>query len=156
MLTQSPTFCFLLAHLIIALFPLSIAQLEGTSTTAVSDFRIPVPLWTQNRSVDLVLNFSKADAAAQAQEAGAIKFRGKHLKSVSLKKGYFHGNIAVVRFGTQYITAVRKIQFYITPRSSVPHYPLDKDPSECEVVVVVHPAGEEAVCICTGSKVMLC
>jgi hypothetical protein len=89
-----------------------------------------LPPWAAARSTDLVLNFTAADAAAQHSEAGTITFRGQPLASVTLRKGYFYGNLAVVRFVGTYIIAVRKIQFYITPRSSVPDYPTDADPSE--------------------------
>jgi hypothetical protein len=85
---------------------------------------------TKDRSADIIMNFTAADVPQQQQEAGPISFRGKPLESLSLRKGYFHGNVAVVRFGGQYITAVRKIQFYITPRTSVADYPIDSDPSE--------------------------
>lgn len=89
-----------------------------------------MPVWSSNRSSDLILNFTTADAAARQQESAPITFRGKPLQSVSLRKGYFYGNLAVVRFGSQYITAVRKIQFYLTPRTSVADYPLEKDPKK--------------------------
>jgi hypothetical protein len=95
-----------------------------------------MPPWTLERSTDVVLNFTVADAAARQQEAAAITFRGKPLDSVSLRKGYFYGNLAVVRFGSHYITAVRKIQFYITPRTAVKDYPLDPDPSKPHPVVI--------------------
>jgi hypothetical protein len=89
-----------------------------------------LPPWAAARSTDLALNFTAADAAAQRSEEGPIKFRDQPLASVTLRKGYFYGNLAVVRFGSRYITAVRKIQFYITPRASVPDYPTDADSSE--------------------------
>lgn len=102
-----------------------------SATPAASSFQIQMPVWSVNRSSDLILNFTTADAAARQQESAPITFRGKPLQSVSLRKGYFYGNLAVVRFGSQYITAVRKIQFYLTPRTSVADYPLEQDPSKC-------------------------
>lgn len=99
-----------------------------------------LPFWASaDRSADIVLNFTAADAAQQQQEAAPVTFRGKPLASVSLRKGYFHGNVAVVRFGGQFITAVRKIQFYLTPRTSVADYPLNTDPSECVCATVPVP-----------------
>lgn len=93
-------------------------------------FQILLPPWTTDRSADIALNFTAADAAARQQETGPITFRDKPLDSVSLRKGYFYGNLAVVRFGSQYVIAVRKIQFYLTPRTAVADYPTDPDPSE--------------------------
>jgi len=108
-----------------------------SAAPAASSFQIQMPVWSSNRSSDLILNFTTADAAARQQESAPITFRGKPLQSVSLRKGYFYGNLAVVRFGSQYITAVRKIQFYLTPRTSVADYPLEKDPSKCCCTVLV-------------------
>jgi hypothetical protein len=107
------------------------AATAATAAGAASSFQILLPPWqATDRSADLVLNFTAADAAAREQESGPITFRDKPLDSVSLRKGYFYGNLAVVRFGSQYVIAVRKIQFYLTPRTAVADYPTDTDPSE--------------------------
>lgn len=109
----------------------AVVQAGGPAASAAdSSLQILIPPWTVDRSTDLILNFTSADAAAREQEAAPVTFRGKPLDPVSLRKGYFYGNLAIVRFGSQYITAVRKIQFYITPRTAVADYPMDPDPSK--------------------------
>lgn len=115
---------------------LLLVQTDPDTTAAAAagvvsaSFQILLPPWTTDRSADIVLNFTAADAAAREQEVAPITFRDKPLDSVSLRKGYFYGNLAAVRLGSQYIIAVRKIQFYLTPRTAVADYPTDPDPSE--------------------------
>jgi hypothetical protein len=52
--------------------------------------------------------------------------------NVTHRQGYYYGNVAVARLGSQFVLAVRKIQFYMSLRSAVPDYPQEADPSECD------------------------
>ena len=47
--------------------------------------------------------------------------------------GYYHGNVAVVRYGTKFIAAVRKMHFYKTLRTDIEGYPLSDKPNEGEI-----------------------
>lgn len=47
--------------------------------------------------------------------------------------GYYHGNVAVVRFGTKMIAAVRKMHFYKTLRTDIEGYPISTKPNEGEI-----------------------
>ncbi|KAI8477356.1 MAG: hypothetical protein J3K34DRAFT_397993 [Monoraphidium minutum] len=47
--------------------------------------------------------------------------------------GYYHGNVAIVRFGTKFVAAVRKMHFYKTLRTDIPDYPLSNKPNEGEI-----------------------
>lgn len=96
---------------------------------ALSKLRIveKPPAWAHQRS-DFQLDFSEADAAVtQQQQRQPVNFRGEPL-NITHQQGYYHGNIAIVRFGSQFYVAVRKIQFYFTLRTQLPEYPLDDDP----------------------------
>jgi hypothetical protein len=81
------------------------------------------PLWVQNRSADILLHFNKADPHFKHPSLGVVSVRGKQTK-VNFHIGYYHGNVAIVRFGNRFIMAVRKMHFYKTLRSSLEGYPL--------------------------------
>lgn len=88
------------------------------------------PAWAQQRRSDYQLDFSKADAAVlQQQQRAAVSFRGLPL-NITHQQGYYYGNIAIVRIGSQFYVAVRKLQFYFTLRTALPEYPIDKDPGD--------------------------
>jgi hypothetical protein len=91
-----------------------------------------VPVWARSRSSDIKLDFSKADAPVlqqQQRQDQRVSFRGQALQ-VTHKQGYYHGNVAVARLGSQFVLAVRKIKFYMSLRSALPDYPKEADPSE--------------------------
>ncbi|KAF6264081.1 hypothetical protein COO60DRAFT_1698523 [Scenedesmus sp. NREL 46B-D3] len=101
-----------------------------SSPTSTSGLRVTIPLWAQSRSSDIRLDFSTADASTlQQHQDQPVAFRGLAL-NVTHRQGYYHGNVAVARLGSQFVLAVRKIQFYLTLRSQVPDYPLEEDPSK--------------------------
>lgn len=81
------------------------------------------PVWVQNRSADIVLDFSKADPRFRHPSLGRVKVRNKETK-VDFHIGYYHGNVAVVRYGTEFLMAVRKMHFYKTLRTALENYPL--------------------------------
>lgn len=81
------------------------------------------PIWMQNRSADIILDFSKADPNFRHPSFGRVAVRGKERK-VDFHIGYYHGNVAIVRYGTEFRMAVRKMHFYKTLRSSLENYPL--------------------------------
>jgi hypothetical protein len=81
------------------------------------------PVWVQNRSADIVLDFRKADPHYRHPSPGTVQIRGKDMK-VNFHIGYYHGNVAMVRYGTSFILAVRKMHFYKTMRSAIENYPL--------------------------------
>jgi hypothetical protein len=47
--------------------------------------------------------------------------------------GYYHGNVALVRFGHKIVAAVRKMHFYKTLRTDIEAYPLSTKPNEGEI-----------------------
>jgi hypothetical protein len=105
----------------------------GSSDNIFNSIDVALPLWAQTRSSDIQLDFSKADAPdLQQQQDQPVTFRGLPL-NVTHRQGPYHGNVAVVRFGSQFVLAVRKIQFYLSPRNQLPDYPRDADPSESAV-----------------------
>lgn len=81
------------------------------------------PIWMRNRSADIVLDFQKADPHYKHPSLGVIAVRGKPMK-VNFHIGYYHGNVAIVRFGGKFVLAVRKMHFYKTLRSDLEGYPL--------------------------------
>jgi hypothetical protein len=81
------------------------------------------PVWVQNRSEDIVLDFRKADPHYRHPNPGVVQVRGKDMR-VNFHIGYYHGNVAMVRYGTSFILAVRKMHFYKTLRSAIENYPL--------------------------------
>lgn len=81
------------------------------------------PLWMRNRSADIVLDFQKADPHYKHPSLGVVAVRGKPMK-VNFHIGYYHGNVAIVRFGSKFVLAVRKMHFYKTLRSDLQGYPL--------------------------------
>lgn len=88
------------------------------------------PLWMRNRSADIVLNFQKADPNYKHPSLGVVAVRGKPMK-VNFHIGYYHGNVAIVRFGAKFMLAVRKMHFYKTLRSDLQGYPLSDKKGEC-------------------------
>eukprot|EP00775_Hariotina_reticulata_P011142 gene11142-11295_t len=87
------------------------------------------PIWVQNRSADIVLDFSKADPHFKHPSLGVVTVRGRPTK-VNFHIGYYHGNVAIVRYGNRFILAVRKMHFYKTLRSSLEGYPLSTKKDE--------------------------
>ena len=83
----------------------------------------PSPPWVTNRSADVRLDFSRADKAFRHPSPGVVRVRGRDTR-VNFHIGYYHGNVAVVRYGERFVMAVRKMHFYKTLRSSLPNYPL--------------------------------
>jgi hypothetical protein len=81
------------------------------------------PGWMLNRSADIVLDFRKADPTYKHPSLGVVAVRGKPMK-VNFHIGYYHGNVAIVRFGSKFVLAVRKMHFYKTLRSDLEGYPL--------------------------------
>lgn len=81
------------------------------------------PVWMLNRSADIVLDFRKADPTYKHPSLGVVAVRGKPMK-VNFHIGYYHGNVAIVRFGSTFVLAVRKMHFYKTLRSDLAGYPL--------------------------------
>jgi hypothetical protein len=81
------------------------------------------PVWMLNRSADIVLDFQKADPNYKHPSLGVVAVRGKPMK-VNFHIGYYHGNVAIVRFGSKFVLAVRKMHFYKTLRSDLQGYPL--------------------------------
>lgn len=81
------------------------------------------PVWMLNRSADIVLDFQKADPTYKHPSLGVVAVRGKPMK-VNFHIGYYHGNVAIVRFGSKFVLAVRKMHFYKTLRSDLQGYPL--------------------------------
>jgi hypothetical protein len=108
------------------------------------------PLWAANRSADIVLDFSKADLNFKHPSLGVIKFRDQEIR-VRYHIGYYHGNLAIVRFGTKFVLAVRKMHFYKTLRTQIENYPLSDDKggvrgSAARVAVVIMQQAGPAVC----------
>eukprot|EP00879_Flechtneria_rotunda_P016376 GHRR01017133.1.p1 GENE.GHRR01017133.1~~GHRR01017133.1.p1 ORF type:complete len:175 (+),score=45.89 GHRR01017133.1:322-846(+) len=97
------------------------------------------PVWVQNRSTDIILDFSKADPYYKHPSLGVVSIRDKPMR-VNFHIGYYHGNVAVVRYGTKFVMAVRKMQFYKTLRSAIENYPLSTK--------------KGALCRTTGDKVL--
>eukprot|EP00878_Enallax_costatus_P027137 GHUV01029189.1.p1 GENE.GHUV01029189.1~~GHUV01029189.1.p1 ORF type:complete len:185 (+),score=12.52 GHUV01029189.1:219-773(+) len=136
----SPEMIRLCAYIVLLLC-IEAARCSGTPGPTVSPYQLDVshfqqnlqvlkkpPAWAHQRKGDYLLDFSKADAAVlQQQQQEPFKFRDLPL-NVTHKQGYFYGNVAIVRFGTQSYLAVRKLQFYFTLRTDLPGYPLDKEP----------------------------
>jgi len=91
-----------------------------------------LPIWTTNRTADIVLDFSKADPDFRFPGLGTINFRGKSMK-VKYHIGYYHGNVAIVRFGSKLVAAVRKMHFYKTLRTDIEAYPISTKPNEGEI-----------------------
>eukprot|EP00879_Flechtneria_rotunda_P016193 GHRR01016938.1.p1 GENE.GHRR01016938.1~~GHRR01016938.1.p1 ORF type:complete len:395 (+),score=66.63 GHRR01016938.1:322-1506(+) len=87
------------------------------------------PVWVQNRSTDIILDFSKADPYYKHPSLGVVSIRDKPMR-VNFHIGYYHGNVAVVRYGTKFVMAVRKMQFYKTLRSAIENYPLSTKKDE--------------------------
>jgi hypothetical protein len=87
------------------------------------------PLWSQNRSADIVLDFTKADPNYKYPNLGPVHFRGKELP-VRYHLGYYYGNVAVVRFGTKFFIAVRKTHYSKIQRTHIEAYPLSKKPGK--------------------------
>lgn len=88
------------------------------------------PLWMRNRSADIVLNFQQADPHYKHPSLGVVAVRGKPMK-VNFHIGYYHGNVAIVRFGSRFVLAVRKMHFYKTLRSDLEGYPLSDKKGGC-------------------------
>lgn len=103
---------------------------EAASST--TKLNINLPRWALKRSADYLLDFTKADADILAQQDTPLTFRG-HVLNATRKQGYYYGNLAIVRFGSELYVAVRKLQFFMTLRSQVPEYPKEEDPSESAV-----------------------
>lgn len=101
------------------------ADVKELSTAVLGD----QPIWMQNRSADIVLNFSKADPHFRHPSLGTVPVRGKDMK-VMYHIGFYHGNVAIVRYGTQFLLAVRKMHFYKTPRTALENYPLSDKKGE--------------------------
>lgn len=99
------------------------------------------PLWSANRTADIVLDFSKADPNFRHPNLGKIVFRGSDMQ-VRYHIGYYHGNVAIVRFGTKFFIAVRKMHFYKTLRTQIEAYPLSKKPGEAHMVSALSAAAE--------------
>lgn len=87
------------------------------------------PVWMQNRSADIVLDFSKADPNFRHPTLGKVQIRGQDMK-VMYHIGYYHGNVAIVRYGSEFLMAVRKMHFYKTPRTALANYPLSTKKGE--------------------------
>jgi hypothetical protein len=62
-------------------------------------------------------------------------------------QGYYYGNVAAVRFGGQLVLAVRKIQFHLTPRTSVADYPPPGKPGACDAGARCKRPGEPCQCM---------
>lgn len=123
----------------------------------------PLPLWVRNRSADVVLDFSKADPkyaldwryklapAPDGSNEGKpiqtahVPFRGKEMP-VLFPLGHFHGNVAVVRFGTRLVAAVRKMYFFKTTRAAIGGY----------AAAPPEKKGHEALISWWGSSVAVC
>lgn len=117
--------------LLLVLFPLA-----GLVQTASADVKqlsgavlVKQPIWMSNRSADIVLNFSSADPNYKHPSLGVVSVRGKPMK-VNFHIGYYHGNVAIVRFGNNFMMAVRKMHFYKTLRSDLEGYPLSDKKGE--------------------------
>ena len=108
------------------------------------------PIWMRNRSADIVLDFKQADPHYKHPSLGVVAVRGKPMK-VNFHIGYYHGNVAIVRFGNKFVLAVRKMHFYKTLRSDLEGYPLSdkKGKQTCR--------GRAVSCcsVCLGSGVEL-
>lgn len=131
---------------------LMVALLVQTATADVRQLSAAVlgeqPLWMRNRSADIVLDFSKADPHYKHPSLGVVAVRGKPMK-VNFHIGYYHGNVAMVRFGSKFMLAVRKMHFYKTLRSDLEGYPLsDKKGGWC--YTELHKATAAAVFISMG------
>jgi hypothetical protein len=77
-----------------------------------------LPLWSQNRSADIMLDFQKADPNFKHPSLGTVKFRDEDL-AVRFHIGYYHGNVAIVRFGSKFLIAVRKTHYFKTLRTQI-------------------------------------
>lgn len=108
------------------------ADVKQLSTAVLGD----QPLWMRNRSADIVLNFHKADPNYKHPSLGVVAVRGKPMK-VNFHIGYYHGNVAIVRFGSKFVLAVRKMHFYKTLRSDLQGYPLSDKKGVWGVIAVV-------------------
>jgi hypothetical protein len=112
---------------------LSVCLLLGLAAADVQTLSQAVlgelPIWSQNRSADIVLDFRKADPNFKHPSLGTIRFRGQDL-TVRYHIGYYHGNVAIVRFGTKFFIAVRKMHFFKTLRTQIEAYPLSKKPGK--------------------------
>lgn len=95
------------------------------------------PVWVQNRSADIVLDFRKADPHYRHPSPGMVQIRGKDMK-VNYHIGYYHGNVAMVRYGTSFVLAVRKMHFYKTLRSAIENYPLSTKKGGQAVTYRIH------------------
>jgi hypothetical protein len=107
------------------------------------------PLWMRNRSADIVLNFQKADPNYKHPSLGVVAVRGKPMK-VNFHIGYYHGNVAMVRFGAKFMLAVRKMHFYKTLRSDLQGYPLSDKKGECTQpwqLSSLHMQASNAICL---------
>jgi hypothetical protein len=109
---------------------LALAALAACAQRAAADVKqlsgavlgVP-PLWVANRSADIVLDFRKADPHFRHPSLGVVAVRGQAMR-VNFHIGYFHGNVAIVRYGNRFVMAVRKMHFYKTLRSELQGYPL--------------------------------
>lgn len=111
--------------MLLLLFSIVAADVKQLSTAVLGD----QPVWMQNRSADIILDFRKADPNFRHPSLGRVQVRGKDTK-VDFHIGYYHGNVAIVRYGTEFLLAVRKMHFYKTLRSSLENYPLSTKKGE--------------------------
>lgn len=111
--------------MLLLLFSIVAADVKQLSTAVLGD----QPVWMQNRSADIILDFRKADPNFRHPSLGRVQVRGKDTK-VDFHIGYYHGNVAIVRYGTEFLLAVRKMHFYKTLRSSLENYPLSTKKDE--------------------------
>ncbi|GBF90891.1 hypothetical protein Rsub_03746 [Raphidocelis subcapitata] len=111
----------------------ALAAPAAADVAVLSEGVLPkLPIWATNRSADIPLDFSKADPEAAYPGLGSITYRGKTMQ-VKYHIGYFHGNVAMVRFGDRLVAAVRKMYFYKTLRTDIEGYPLSDKPNEGEI-----------------------
>lgn len=110
---------------LLLLVQLVAADVKQLSAAVLGD----VPVWVQNRSADIVLDFRKADPHYKHPSFGMVQVRGKGMR-VNFHIGYYHGNVAIVRYGTSFLMAVRKMHFYKTLRTAIENYPLSTKKGE--------------------------
>eukprot|EP00882_Tetradesmus_deserticola_P008371 GHRQ01008828.1.p1 GENE.GHRQ01008828.1~~GHRQ01008828.1.p1 ORF type:complete len:465 (+),score=149.32 GHRQ01008828.1:352-1746(+) len=110
---------------LLLLLQLVAADVKQLSTSVLGE----QPVWVQNQSADIVLDFRKADPQYKHPSPGVVQIRGKDMR-VNFHIGYYHGNVAMVRYGTNFIVAVRKMHFYKTLRSAIQNYPLSTKKDE--------------------------
>lgn len=115
--------CILLSLLALACVLVNAAEDLGAPIRSADSVLPSLPKWAQNGSMDFILDFKSVDPNANKdQDPKVATYRGKAVK-ISKDYGTYYGNVAIVRYGTELIAAIRKIRFYVTWPKEIDSYP---------------------------------